>query len=175
MTALLPLAGGAVATLLAAVFLRAAWHKAAAFLETVGIVRDYRLIPDGWVGPAVRALTVAEALVVVALVVPATRPLGALGAAALLAGYGLAMALVLQSGRWAVDCGCGGAPQPITPALLVRNGILAALAVALALLPPVTMGPAGAAVSLAGGLTLWALLGLGETIHANTRYLRRPG
>ena len=38
MAALLSLSGGAVATLLAAVFLRAAWHKAAAFLETVGVV-----------------------------------------------------------------------------------------------------------------------------------------
>ena len=49
------------------------------------------------------------------------------------------------------------------------------LAVALAVLPPVPMGPAGAAVSVLGGLTLWALLGLGEAIHANTRHLRRPG
>ena len=175
MAALLSLSGGAVATLLAAVFLRAAWHKAAAFLETVGVVRDYRLIPDAWAAPVVRALTLAEALVVLALVLPATRSLGALGAAVLLTGYGAAMAAVLRSGRTAVDCGCGGAPQPISPALLARNAILAGLAVALAVLPPVPMGPAGAAVSVLGGLTLWALLGLGEAIHANTRHLRRPG
>lgn len=175
MAALLSLSGGAVATLLAAVFLRAAWHKAAAFLETVGVVRDYRLIPDAWAGPVVRALSVAEALVVLALVVPATRSLGALAAASLLTVYAVAMGQVLRSGRRAVDCGCGGVPQPISPALLARNGILAGLAVALAVLPPAAMGPTGAAVSVLGGLTLWALLGLGETIHANTRHLRRPG
>lgn len=164
-------------TLLALIFLRAAWHKATTRLETVGVVRAYGLVSDAWAGRLVPALAAAEALVVAALLLPATRPLGAAAAAALLLGYAAAMALAMRAGRSTIDCGCGGPPQRLSVALLVRNALLAALAVGLSTAPETPGGGAGpltAAVGLAGGLTLWAFLGAFEAVHANARHLSPP-
>ena len=164
----------AATTLLALIFLRAAWHKATARLETAGIVRAYGLVPDAWAGPLVPLLAAAEAAVVAALALPAARPLGALGAAALLLGYAGAMALAMRAGRTAIDCGCGGAPQPLSGALLVRNASLAAVALGLAAAPAGSVAPGAAAAGVAGGLTLWFFLGAFEAVHSNVRHLRRP-
>ncbi|MGL6224158.1 MAG: hypothetical protein ACRC6L_11295, partial [Steroidobacteraceae bacterium] len=48
----------------------------------------------------------------------------------LLLAYGVAMTLVVVQGRRTLDCGCslGGTSQPVSAALIVRNSILALLA-----------------------------------------------
>ncbi len=40
------LAGGTLTVLLSLLFLRASWHKAQSFLETIGFVADYGLVAD---------------------------------------------------------------------------------------------------------------------------------
>ncbi|MBP1805253.1 MauE/DoxX family redox-associated membrane protein [Rubellimicrobium aerolatum] len=167
------LIGGALTVALSLLFLRAAWHKAQAFAETTGFVAGYGLVPPGREAPVLRALIAAEGATVLLLALPATRPLGGLGAAALLLGYAAAMALALRAGRARIECGCGGAPQVVSPALVGRNLLLAAAGVAVALLPGQPMGGApGAAAAIAAGVTLWCLHGTAERLFANAGHIR---
>ena len=79
--------------------------------------------------------------------------------AALLMLYGSAMAWHLARGR-VLDCGCGGAPLPLSPALVVRNALLAAIAVVAALLST------GRPVGLADFAVAAAALLLGALVFA---------
>ena len=63
----------------------------------------------------------AEALVIVGLIVPATRPAAAMLAFALLAIYGVAIAINLVRGNRRIDCGCGGAGQGLSWFLVGRK------------------------------------------------------
>ncbi|PZQ49912.1 MAG: hypothetical protein DI556_10695 [Rhodovulum sulfidophilum] len=166
------LTGGTLTVFLAALLLRAAWHKSQAFLETTGFVADYGVAPPGREALATRAVIAAEALLLVALILPATRALGAAGTAVLLLGYAWAMAGALRRGQRRIDCGCGGAPQFVSALTIARNLVLAALALALAFLPAGGAGVAGAALAVAGGLTLWCLYAIIERLLANAGHIR---
>lgn len=159
---------GMLTVFLAALFLRAAWHKAQAFLETTGFVADYGLVPAGREALVTRVLIGLEAVTVALLALPVTRMAGAVLAAALLAGYGLAMAMALRAGKTRIDCGCGGTPQFVSVLTVARNVVLTGLALWLAALPA---GPVGGAfpalVAVLAGLTLWALYGVIEKLLAN--------
>lgn len=166
------LPGGALTTFLTLLLLRAAWHKAQALPETAGSIASYRVLPAGWEDMAARAVTAVEALLLVALVLPPARSLGAAGTAVLLLGYAAAMALALWRGQRRIDCGCGGAPQVISILTIARNALLALLALLLATLPAGATSMAGAALSVAGGLTLWCLYAIVEGLLANAGHLR---
>lgn len=104
------------------------------------------------------ALPGAEAAAALGLVTP-WRQAAALLAAALLALYGAAMAWHLVRGH-RLDCGCGGAPLPLSWALVLRNAALAMLALAAALpAAPRAIGLADLAVATAAVL-------LGALLHA---------
>jgi len=83
-------------------------------------------VPVRLVTPLAIALPGAEALVVLALLSP-WRALGGVLAFALLLVYGMAMAWQRLQRR-TLDCGCGGAPLPVSWWLVMRNVVLAALA-----------------------------------------------
>lgn len=168
-------AGAALAAFLALLFVRAAWHKLAERLESEGHVRAYGVLPEAWAPVAPPALAAAEIAAALALALPATRAVGAGLAIALLLGYATAIALALRAGKTEIDCGCGGPAQPLSPALIGRNLALAALALGAAAAPATTLGPSGAAASVAGGATLWLLYALIETLLANAARMRRPG
>ncbi|MNT47762.1 Methylamine utilization protein MauE [compost metagenome] len=72
-----------------------------------------------------------------ALLVPASRHVAALAAAALLAGYAGAISINLWRGRRDIDCGCAGPEQaqPIRPVLLARNAVLVSLALVASFAP----------------------------------------
>lgn len=125
-------------------------------LRFEGHLLAYR-VPAGLSGALAWALPLAEALAVLALVA-IDRRAGALGAAALLALYGGAMAWQLAQGR-RPRCGCGGDELPVSGWLVLRNALLVALALLAA--QPVTrdMGWGDRAVVAAGlllGLALYA-------------------
>jgi hypothetical protein len=166
------LTGGTLTVFLAALLLRAAWHKTQAFLETTGFVADYGVVPAGREALATRLVIGAEALLLLALILPATRSLGAAGTAALMLGYAGAMASALRRGQRRIDCGCGGAPQYVSALTIARNIGLAGLALVLAVLPAGGAGIAGATLSIAGGLTLWCLYAIIERILANAGHIR---
>jgi hypothetical protein len=93
----------------------------------------------------------AELLVVVALLMPQTRPVGLLASAVLLLAYAVVMGLQLSRGRRGVKCGCAGPASSITISapLLLRNLVCASLAL-VALLPAreISAGAAGLGLSL---------------------------
>jgi hypothetical protein len=108
----------------------AAAHK----LRDVAGFRDalerYDMVPPIWSVPAGAFLIAAEIGIAVALWLPRVGPVAALAAAGLLLLYAAAMAVNLRRGRHDLDCGCAGPArrQPISGALVVRNGGLAAAA-----------------------------------------------
>lgn len=143
---------GLSTSFLCLVFARALLHKLGGFAEFVGTVRDYRLVP--WPHAAAIVLTAAEALVVVGLVLPATRQLAAVAGAALLAGYALAIGINLRRGRTTIDCGCGGPGQGISPLHVARNAALIAFAVPVALVDSPMLPNAAASLVVAGAAIL---------------------
>lgn len=115
---------------LASLFLAAALHKLQQLAEFRAALEGYRVLPPALVEPALRLIPLAEAAAAVGLLLPQTRSLAALFGAALLLAYAAAMALVVVRGRQTLDCGCslGGASQPVSAALIVRNVTLVLLA-----------------------------------------------
>jgi hypothetical protein len=98
-------------------------------------VAGYRLLPAGLAAPAAAAFVACELALAAALFVPALRVFAALWVAGLLALYGFAIAVNLARGRRDIDCGCGGpwGRQALSEALVLRNALLAAAALATAL------------------------------------------
>jgi len=125
---------------LALLFLVAATHKLRDPARFRATLAAYRLVPAA-MAPAVVA---AELGVAAALVVPGVRVPALAAAAALLAVYAGAVAVNLARGRTDLDCGCAGpaARRPIDGTLVVRNGVVAAAALAGML--PVAARPVGA-------------------------------
>ena len=111
----------------------------------------YRLLPAALAGPVAAGFVAAELALALGLWLPPLRVLSALGIALLLSLYGVAIAINLARGRRDIDCGCGGplARQTLSEGLVLRNLLLAGLALATAL--PV-------APRSLGWLDLWTLV-----------------
>jgi hypothetical protein len=165
---------------LAWLFARAAAHKLRDLAAFRAALADYRLLPAALLAPAAAAVAGAEAVVAAWLLVPAAGPAPALAAAALLCVYTAAIAVNLARGRRHIACGCAGpaALAPLHEALLARNGLLVALALAAAL-PAAgrSFEPIDAASAAGGAAVLGLLLVATEVAIANAaqlRLLRRP-
>lgn len=148
----------------------AATHKLRASARFASQLEDYQLLPQALVRPVARTLPWIEAALAFALLVPAARHLAALGAAALLASYGLAIGINLWRGRRDIDCGCAGPEQaqPIRPLLLARNAILVGLAL-VASLPPLSrsLGVFDAFVVIAASAVALLIYAAAEGLLAN--------
>lgn len=132
-----------------------------------GILLAYRLLPPRLVPGVARLLPWAEAVLAAGLL---AGLIGAwLGAALLLLGYAAAMTINLGRGRREIDCGCGGAPQPLSWWLVGRNGLLAAAAAAGGFAPvlqrPLTVIDAMVTLAALIGVTL--LYGAAHQLLAN--------
>lgn len=116
----------AVAVLLAS----AATHKLRAPGRFTKQLADYQLLPETLVRPVGRVMPLLELLIAFALLVPFSRAIAAVCAAALIALYASAIGINLWRGRRDIDCGCAGPDQaqPLRPVLLARNAVLVALA-----------------------------------------------
>jgi Methylamine utilisation protein MauE len=115
---------------LAAVFALAAITKLRALDEFIGVVHNYRVLPDLLVRPVAYALPPFEAAIALGLLIEPTRAAAASGAAALLLVFALAMAVNLVRGRVEIDCGCfaSALKQRIGWSLVARNLVLIGLA-----------------------------------------------
>ncbi len=169
------LATASAVALTALVFARAALHKIWDFTSFTGFVADYGLLPERWVRPASATLVAAEVAVVLAMLVPPLQPAGALLGAALLLLYAGAMTAAMRAGRDRVECGCGGAPQPLSPTLVGRNALLAAIAGLGLFAEPSALDLAETSAALAGGFALFVFFLLADQILANAAFVRlRP-
>lgn len=163
----LHLAALAAVVFLALLFLRAAWHKAGDYGRFVGFVADYHLVPDRLLGPVSRLLIAAEFAVVALLVWPPLAVWGTAGALVLLGLYALVITVNLLRGRTRIECGCGGAAQPLSWLLVARNGVLMALAVLALAIPYSLTDVLETAVALLAGALVFSLYVIAEQVMAN--------
>jgi len=147
---------------LAGVFVASGLSKLADRAGSRQAVADFGL-PTRLVGPIAALLPVAELAVAVALIPRASAWWGALGGLALLLGFIAGIGYNLARGR-TPDCHCFGQlhSEPIGASTLIRNGVLALLA--LLVLAGGPSNPGRSAVAwlddLSSGTTLWLVLGL---------------
>lgn len=123
----------------------------------VGVVGNYRLLPDGLVAPVAGLLPWGEMAVGLALFVPGFGRAGTLAGGGLLLVFGWAMAVNLRRGRGFIDCGCGHAElrQPLSWLLVARNLVLALPLLALAALGPVLPDGMTLIAAMVAGLAVW--------------------
>lgn len=160
-----------IAFFLALLFVRAALHKLGDRYRFQGILADYGLLPEQTLGLAAAAIPVLELGASVLLILPSMRPVGAALAGILLSAYAIAMAISLLRGRYLIDCGCGGAPEPISWLLVARNGLLTALIVPTAarFAGSATGRLAEDAAALAMAVLLILLWLVAEAVFSNSR------
>jgi uncharacterized membrane protein YphA (DoxX/SURF4 family) len=111
---------------------------------------EYRLLPEKAVPFAAALIPLAEVAVAVGLFIPSVRALAALCAVGLLTVFTAAIAFNLQRGRRSISCACFGSDEQLLGwDLVARNGLLIALAAAVAIVDPSTdrISLAGAVVA----------------------------
>lgn len=115
----------------------AALHKLRRPRVFATVLQGYALLPRWAALPSGLLLGVLELLAALGLLVDALRPLAATLAALLLLLYAVVLALSLHRGVALADCGChaGSRRQALSGALVVRNLLLAGLALSLWLAP----------------------------------------
>lgn len=127
-----PLVEQIVALSLALLFFAAATHKAFDISRFRQAVRDYQVLPPFAVAPLSFIVPVSEFFLAGCWLFHVQLGRVAIASIVLLATYTVSIAINLARGRVFIDCGCGfGASddsQPISSALLVRNGVLMLLA-----------------------------------------------
>jgi len=145
-----------ISWLLAAVFAVAAWHKVSAWPRFKASLAAYKLVPAPAVAAVGASLALAELAAVVLLLFPALHSYGLIASMALLVVYAGAIGINVARGRTQIDCGCGDEPTPVSLTLVLRNGLLIALA-GYALSEPL-VDVVWPAALVAAGLTLVAFL-----------------
>lgn len=148
----------ALALLIALVFAGAALSKLTAWGELPGIVQNFRVVPRALVMPVALLLPLLEAAIAPSILIKETRFVAASAAAVLLTVFGAALAVNYRRGRRHIDCGCfrSDLKQPISIAVIVRNGLLAVCA--LLLLPAggsAALSPLAWAIAVAGAVSLF--------------------
>jgi len=157
---------------IALIFVRAAWHKLGEFTEFTGFVADYKVVPETLVQPVSMAIVAAEVLVVALQFVPGGHMLGLLLAVAMLSLYAGVMAINIRRGRTFIECGCGGAVQPLSWSLIMRNAVLVLVALSAIVIGPYALDAAGAIAAIISGVAIWTAFLLAEQIIANSSIAR---
>jgi hypothetical protein len=166
-----PAIGWTVVLVLAGLLGAAAVSKLRALDAFVGVVHNYRLVPETLERSIAYGLPGVELAIAMSVLVPPTRATGALAAAVLFALFAGAMAINLMRGRRDIDCGCFATVlrQHLSWPLVLRNLLLAGLALlivpgftarSLGWLDLVSVGGASAALVVLFAATSW-LFGTG--------------
>lgn len=152
----------AAALFLALVLAAAAVHKLVARERLIAATGRLLGLQPPLAAVAMLAAAAIEAVAAIALILPPVRPIGALLAALLWLGYGVALLAARRRGESAFDCGCGFAVQrkPVDRFTIVRPFGLVLLATLVALTPE---APAPLVEPVFAALALYALfLAAGE-------------
>jgi uncharacterized membrane protein YphA (DoxX/SURF4 family) len=113
-------------------FLASALHKLRDFGDFRAVLASYGMLPERAVDAAAPIIVAVETATAVGALAQ-YRPAYA-GAAVVLFTYAAVMTVNLLRGRRFIDCGCGGAAQPLSVGLVIRNVVLS-LGALIALLP----------------------------------------
>jgi uncharacterized membrane protein YphA (DoxX/SURF4 family) len=137
-------------------FLAASAHKLRDMADFRSVLATYRIMPEGLVAGAAWLVVVAEVSIGVGMLWQFTPAY--IGGAAVLLLYAGVITINLMRGRRFIDCGCGGATQPLSIGLVLRNVVLAIAAiVALVPAPARSLGWLDVISMAAGVLVLGAL------------------
>lgn len=154
----MPILTESLALSLALIFAAAAISKLTAWSELPGIVRNFRVLPRTGIMPVAIMLPPLEGAIAAGLLITSTRPIAAFSAAVLSTIFGAALAVNYSRGRRHIDCGCfrSDLKQPISIALILRNGVLAVAALSM-LMPggTPTPSPLAWAIAVAGALSFF--------------------
>ena len=156
---------------LGGVLLTAARHKLKDRGAFTSVLSAYRLLPDWSLAVAVPVLILMEAGTALALfsavLFPRIAPIAAGAALGLLCCYTLAIAVNLLRGRRSIDCGCGGEPTPLSAWMLLRNGVLIALAIIAGVLATSAVSTGTLALAVPAVLLLWLVYAIANQLLAN--------
>jgi hypothetical protein len=152
------------------VFLLAAVQKVQHWRLLPGVIANYRLLPAWAVSPAAALLPPLELLLAIGLLSAQAQPWPALAAIALLLLFAGAMAVNIARGRTHIDCGCGQAflAQHLSPPLVARNLVLAALLLP-SFVPPAPVPMPALLSAVAAGLGFFLLYLLFNLLDALPR------
>jgi uncharacterized membrane protein YphA (DoxX/SURF4 family) len=150
--------------LIALTFARGVYTKLRHYEEFIGVVAAYRLVPELLVRGTARAVLLLEGAAACCLMTGYALTWGAWLAVMLLCLFAVAIAINLARGRTEIDCGCfrNNLRQRIGPDLLVRNGVLAAIACLPAIADPTRESAVQLVNGVGGGLSLFVLCLIGE-------------
>jgi hypothetical protein len=104
--------------------------------------------------------------------IPGGQVAGLLLGMAMLGVYATGMAVNIRRGRTTIECGCGGAGQPLGWPLVIRNLVLMAIAAIGVATAPFSLDAGGAVAALASGFALWTGFILAEQILTNASVAR---
>ena len=150
-------------TFVALVLLTASATKFANLREFVGVVRNFRILPDSSVPLVARLTPVVEIIVAAGLLLGGLAVPLAFAAMSLFLLFGVAVAINLFRGRRDISCGCFGARQDqrLTWSHVTVNGILAGLASLVWIVPPILRREGEIPTSDAIAVTILAVAALG--------------
>jgi hypothetical protein len=111
----------------------AATHKLRDLARFRATLVEYDILPSAAAGGAAVAIATVEAVLAAMLASGVALAAAAAGVCALMLAYAAAISANVARGRTDLDCGCMGpaARVPVSPALVVRNLVLAAAPAAL--------------------------------------------
>ena len=149
---------------LALLFAQAAWHKVVQFQQFQAILADYRVLPAWVVKPAAFLLPLVEAMVAIMWATQSMLQVAAILSMSLLLMYCVAVGVNLYRGRAHISCGCGlGSEQPLSVGIVVRNVLLAVLALA-----GLVVEPTGVLVWFDYAVIILASLAIGAALAASS-------
>jgi hypothetical protein len=152
---------------------RALLHKLMARAEFAATLAEYHILPARWSAAATVLIALLEGIAILAITLAASRQQGAVLAATLFVVYSAAMAVNLLRGRDHIDCGCGGAGQPLSWFLVGRNLLLVAGCVCIVTCDvPAMLGVAECAAAAGLVPLLWLLLIMFDRILGNRSHAR---
>lgn len=158
-------------------FLSAAVQKISDFPRFRATFAAYKLVPQSLSDVVAGSVVILEVIAAVVLMLVSLVPLlvpaagsmlsfevgflslfsTSLLAPVLILSYAVAMAINLFRGRRSIDCGCGGAPMPLSKSLVIRNLVLG-VGLVWALLTIAGSGLEPGAESIVGGIALLVVL-----------------
>ncbi|MGO9991250.1 MAG: MauE/DoxX family redox-associated membrane protein [Steroidobacteraceae bacterium] len=143
-------------------------HKAARWSQSQAVVRQFAGVPASLAASALGTAIVAELIAGALLIVPAHRATGAVSAAVIWTCYLLLIVRAILQDRRDVDCGCSFGPtsRPLGAFQVVRNAVLASVAMLIAWVSAASGSVPSQASQVLGGIALLALYGALDQVMA---------
>lgn len=173
--ALIDLWNATVTAFLVLLFLRALFHKASDLVRFTGFLGNYHVLPQGGLTVGAYGLMASEALIIVLLLIPQFNQFGATLAIGILLLYAAVIGLNVAKGNFQIECGCGGPAMRLSYGLVVRNLLIAIMALPMLLNIHNEISLVDTAVSAVCGVILYSLYAVGEQLAANSNQVHLQG